>query len=229
MKTALPVLDSIQGQKRRFSSRLLKWFDRHRRNYPWRRSSEPYRVFIAEFMLQRTGASQTVPVYLAFTRKLPTLMRAAAASNRALAQLLSPLGRLGRLRQLRQALDIIDERFSGRIPDREELLLQIPGVGLYTARAVLVFAFGKPYGLFDPNIARVIGRVFDIHSKRRRAHTDPQMWEAVDHLAPRRRPKEFNWALLDFASLICSPRNPKCGECPMVSFCLYYQQLRNAA
>ncbi len=184
---------------------------------------------MAEFMLQRTGASQTVPVYRAFTRKLPTLRRAAAASDRHLASLLNPLGRTGRLRQLRLALDIVRERFNGRIPEREELLLQIPGVGLYTARAVLVFAFKKRYGLFDPNIARVIGRVFNIHSERPRSHTDPQMWAAVDHLAPRRRVKEFNWALLDFASSICVPRNPKCGECPMTSLCLYYQQLRLAA
>ncbi len=211
-----------------FASQLLKWFRRNRRAFPWRSTRDPYKVLIAEFMLQRTGALQTVPVYRAFARTFPSLKRARAASDRALAEILEPLGRTGRVHQLREALETIACEFGGKVPAEEEALLRIPGVGRYTARAVLTFAFGQRYGLFDPNIARVLKRAFGTKSLKNRPHTDPSMWKAVMRLLPQRKVKEFNWALLDLAVLVCKPRNPRCGECPVAQRCLFYRDQRAA-
>ena len=207
-----------------FASRLLEWFRTNRRAFPWRKTRNPYMVLMAEFMLQRTGALQTVPVYTAFGRAFPSVRKAGAASDRELAEILAPLGRTGRVRQLRKALDTIKGEFTGKIPTQEARLLRIPGVGRYTARAVLTFAFGRRYGLFDPNIARVLLRVFGTRSLKRRPHTDPMMWDAVNHLLPPRHVREFNWALLDLAALVCRPRKPQCEQCPVAPLCRYYRQ-----
>jgi len=218
-----------RADRNQFASRLLRWFGTNKRAYPWRETSSPYRVLMAEFMLQRTGAAQTVPVYREFTKRYPSLSRAALVPERRLASVLTPLGRTGRARHLRRALAILRSRFRLRVPDREELLLEIPSVGRYTARAVLVFAFERRLGLFDPNIARLLSRVFGIVSSRSRAHTDPAMWAAVDLLVPKRRAKEFNWALLDLGATVCLSRRPRCTECPMTSLCRYYHEITRAA
>jgi len=104
--------------------------------------------------------------------------------------------------------------------------MNIPGVGRYTARAVLVFAMGQHYGIFDPNVARLMERVFDIKSRLSRPHTDPEMWAAVDALVPKRSVREFNWALLDLASVVCQARKPKCLRCPMASLCAFNNRAR---
>ncbi len=228
MMTSTRASALISEKKSRFTSKLLRWFHDNRRKYPWRRTSDPYKVLMAEFMLQRTGASQTVPVYRAFVRHYPTVQSAAAASDDRLLSVLRPLGRIGRFRQLRLVLSAINERFAGRVPTKEKLLLQSPGIGPYTARALLVFALKKRYGLFDPSIARVLARVFHIKSTKVRPHTDPEMWAAVDLLVPRSHVREFNWALLDFGALVCLPRNPSCGKCPVSSICHYFQESRVA-
>jgi A/G-specific adenine glycosylase len=221
---------AISEEKRGlFGSKLLRWFAANRRFYPWRRTRNPYRVLMAEFMLQRTGATQTVPVYRAFARRFPTLSRAAAASERQLASVLAPLGRIGRARQLRMALNTLTGRFRRRVPEREDLLLQLSGVGRYTARAVLVFAYGKRLGLFDPNISRVISRVFDVRSRRSRPHMDIKMWKTAASLVPRRRVREFNWAMLDLGASVCRSKDPRCNVCPMTGLCRYYQRLKQAA
>lgn len=223
-----PLKPLPPGLKRRFTARLLRWFDQNRRQYPWRQTVDPYEVLMAEFMLQRTGAGQTVPVYLAFTKAFPSFAHAASASDRLLASVLAPLGRLGRIHQLRRAIDAISRVHHGRIPATEESLLRLPGVGRYTARAVLAFAYGKRAGLFDPNVARVTTRVFGVSSRRPRPHTDPLMWAFVDRLLPRRRVRDFNWALLDLGAKLCVSRAPRCSQCPLTSLCRYYRR-RQAA
>ncbi|QOJ35217.1 MAG: A/G-specific adenine glycosylase [Nitrospira sp.] len=177
---------------------------------------------MAEFMLQRTGAAQTVPVYLAFLERFPTLERAFSANDIDLQEILAPLGRAGRYKQLRQALKALVEDHDRLVPCDEKKLLELPGIGPYTARAILVFAFNKSYGLFDPNIGRVLSRAFGIKSKKSRPHTDKEMWIAVDRLVSKRKPKEFNWALLDLGRTVCTIREPKCGVCPMQSICNRY-------
>src|SRR5207249_2645731 len=135
------------GVERRFARRLLKWFKKHRRAYPWRETSDPYRVFVAEVMLQRTGAQQVLPVYREFIEQFPDLEGASAADEEAIRRTLRPLGRVERYKVFQKALTHLATAFQGRVPRSLDRLLEIPGVGPYTARAVLVFAYGRRLGL----------------------------------------------------------------------------------
>lgn len=207
-----------------FVRRLRAWHRAGRRRYPWRATRNPYRIFVAEFMLQRTGGQQVLPVYRRFVGRFPTLGSAVRAKPGELADILRPLGRTDRYRILARSLAFIASEFGGRFPRAVERLQRVPGVGPYTARAVACFGFGRRVGLFDPTIGRVLSRVFGISSDRSRPHTDRAMWQAVDGLSPTRGVREFNLALLDFGALVCRKRNPRCSVCSMREFCLYWQR-----
>lgn len=209
-----------------FIRRLLRWFKTHGRNYPWRHTRDPYRIFVAEFMLQRTGARQVVPVYQLFIKTFPCLQDASEAPPTTIRSILRPLGRVKRYKVLQMALRHLAEGPNVRFPSSLDRLLEIPGVGPYTARAILVFAHRRRHGLFDPNIYRVISRVFDLKSTKARPHADARMWAAVDDLIPKGRSREMNLALLDLASRICRTRKPLHEECPVRDVCAYYRRVR---
>jgi len=175
-------------------------------------------------MLQRTGAQQVVPVYLEFLAEFPTLNDAVDHDGEAMRSLLRPLGRTERHRVLRAALRYVAHALGGRFPTSLKRLLRIPGVGPYTARAILVFAHRRRLGLFDPNIYRIINRVFGTRSQKARPHTDPSMWRTADALMPRRRSREMNLALLDLGSTICRTRRPLHERCPLQTICAYYRR-----
>jgi len=215
--------------RRLFARRLLRWFRAHGRRYPWRETREPYRIFVAEFMLQRTGAQQVLPVYMQFVKRFPTLHDAAEADGKTLRGILWPLGRVERYKILRRALLYLAGELKGKLPSSLKKLLKIPGVGPYTGRAVLVFAHHRRLGLFDPNIYRVIGRVFGFVSTKQRPHTDSSMWRTVDDLMPKGRSREMNLALLDLASTICRTRRPIHEKCPMQDICAFYGRARSEA
>lgn len=207
-----------------FVRRLRRWFKANKRSYPWRETRDAYRLFIAEFMLQRTGGQQVVPVYEKFVARFPSLEDVANAREQELADILRPLGRTDRFRILAKALRHIRSKLGGRIPREPERLQEIPSIGPYTARAIACFGFGRRLGLFDPTVARVLDRIYGIRSNRSRPHTDQSMWATVDALLPRRRVREFNLALLDFGALVCRKRNPLCPRCPMNDFCIYWKR-----
>ncbi len=214
----------------RFRKLVRAYAVRGLRRFPWRSRTTPYRVLVSELMLQRTGAAQVARVYGTFLRRFPTLRRASRASAGELARVLRPLGRVARYRIVVRAFAHLVVERAGRVPNQLKDLLCIPAVGPYTARAVLCFAYGRPVGLIDPGIYRVLGRVFGITSDKNRFHTDPKLWQFVDRLVPRVEAREFNYALLDIAATLCLKRGPKCVECPLVSICLFAKgRLRVAA
>lgn len=174
---------------------------------------------MAEIMLQRTGSSQVLAVYNDFIRCYPSPNAVVSASEDQLAEDLHRLGRLNRAGLVRAAMERIVVDFGGDVPRSYDELIGLPGIGPYTARAVLCFAFGEPVGVLDPNVLRIIGRVFGLYSRRPRARTDPALWHAVDVLVSKKRPREFNWALLDLAVLVCRNRNPRPNICPLKDLC----------
>jgi A/G-specific adenine glycosylase len=216
-----------KGQ-RLFTRRLLRWFRSSGRHYPWRETTDPYKIFVAEFMLQRTGAQQVLPIYRKFVSTFPTLNEAAEADEARLREILRPLGRVERSKVLHRALAQLAGELKGRLPSSLRRLLKIPGVGPYTGRAILVFAHHRRLGLFDPNIYRVVGRIFGLKSTKKRPHTDASMWKTVDDLMPRQRSREMNLALLDLASIVCRTRKPLHDKCPMRDICAYYRRIREA-
>lgn len=201
-----------------FAALLLKWFKNNRRSFPWRDTKDPYQVLIAEIMLQRTKANQVVPVYLGFIREFPTILILKTATVREIQRHFVRLGLLWRANRVKQMAKDIVVRFEGKIPSDRDQLLSIPSIGDYVADAVLAFAFGKDVAVVDSNVCRVVGRVFGIDWKKE-ARRRPVFREIPDKLLPKGKAREFNWAIIDVASIVCLPKNPLCSRCPLSGIC----------
>jgi A/G-specific adenine glycosylase len=204
---------------------LLEWFRRHGRDYPWRKEMDPYRVLIAEIMLQRTKADQVMPVYQLFLRKFPDPRALADANSEEIEGVFAMLGLKWRARKVRELARVLTSQYNGRVPCSREELLSLPGVGEYVADAVLCFAYGMEVAVIDANVCRVIGRVFGV-KPRGEARRDSRFRQIARRLVPPKEARKFNWAILDFAAIICTPQNPKCDQCPLQGLCSFYRAER---
>jgi A/G-specific adenine glycosylase len=205
-----------------FQRRLLSWYARHGRDLPWRRTREPYRILVSEIMLQQTQVARVVPKYREFLRRYPTLRRLAAADLDEVRRVWHPLGYNIRPDRLHAIARETLARYGGRLPDDGEQLRRLPGVGRYTAGAMLSFAFGRDSALIDTNVRRVLGRVFLGAHRARRLRGDDAWWRLAESLVPRGRAYDFNQALMDFGATWCTPRRPRCPACPMRPLCATY-------
>ncbi|MEB3884087.1 A/G-specific adenine glycosylase [Lyngbya sp. CCY1209] len=203
-----------------FRERLLAWGEENRRDFPWRRTANPYRLLVAECLLQKTTASQVAPVYEELLERYPTVEDLAIADPDDLLELLRPLGLLKRAASLRSAARTVVEKYGGEVPDSEAELLNLPGVGLYAARSVLAHAFGKPVAVLDANVARILGRFFGLEGGRIKSR-EKALWQLADDIAPETNAGRWNLTLLDFGALTCTARKPKCPDCPLRERCRY--------
>lgn len=201
-----------------FREKITEWGRRNVRKYPWRETADPYRILLAEMLLQRTPPEQVLPVYLEFLRRYPDFESVCNAPEGEIETLLKPLGLRWRLRNIRKAAKHIVERFGGSVPENHEDLISIPGVGEYIASAVRIFAFGHAGVVLDANTVRVTGRFFGLRiddSSRRSKRFRDLLERAMD----RNCPKIFNWSLIDLGRLICRARYPGCESCPLTPEC----------
>lgn len=213
---------SSAGRTGRLRRRLLKWGDGHVRDYPWRRTRDPYAILVAEFMLHRTQAEQAAVVYERFMAAFPSLVAFATGDPEQIRELLYPLGLSWRIEGMMQALWLIHERHR-TVPTDEEVLRAVPGIGPYIAGAVRCFVLNEPLALVDTNTVRVTGRVFglDIRGEaRRRKEVIGQIAATCDP----DRPRDFYFAMIDLAHLICRSGEPACEVCPVLEVpCVYGQ------
>jgi A/G-specific adenine glycosylase len=209
-----------------FQRRLLAWYRRHGRDLPWRRTREPYRVLVSEIMLQQTQVERVLPKYRQFLSRYPTMKALAAAPVEDVRRLWYPLGYNIRPVRLHAIAREAMARYGGSLPDTAERLRRLPGVGRYTAGAILAFAHGQDVAIIDTNVRRVLGRVFLGPRRLRRLRGEKSMWDLADRLVPRGRAYDFNQALMDFGATWCTPRRPRCAPCPMRGFCATYPTLR---
>ena len=179
---------------------------------------------MAEIMLQRTRADQVEPVYSDFIKKFPNVWELNKATKEEIGEYFSRLGLLWRTKLVKRLAKELINRFKGEIPKERDALLSLPAVGEYIADAVLCFAYGRDIAVVDSNVCRVIGRVFGIIAKGE-ARRDHRFKTLAQEIVPSGRANEFNWAMIDFAALVCTSRNPKHDICPMQNFCHYYQRL----
>jgi A/G-specific adenine glycosylase len=200
--------------------RLLQWWKQNRREFPWRNTRDPYHLLVAEVLLHRTRATQVVNLFHGVLEAYPTVSELAAADPDQLQQLLQSAGLRWRVTLLWHAANEIVCRFGGRIPRARADLESIPGIGHYIASAVRCFAFGEADAIVDSNVVRVYGRVFDllITDGLRR---DRDFHKLAQSLVDPNHPREFNLALLDLADAVCTPRSPKCEQCPLLKHCAY--------
>jgi A/G-specific adenine glycosylase len=199
------------------------WFIRYSRDFPWRRSRDPYGVLIAELLLQRTRADLVPGMYGRFLDCYPDAGALAAADVEEVVELLRPLGFLHRSARLPALGRALVDRFDGQVPDSETELLTLPGVGRYVANAVLLLAFGKARPLLDPSVIRVLTRALGLTSTRARPREDPALWSALSGLVSRRDPVPVALGLIDLGAVVCVARRPRCGSCPLNPRCVAFQ------
>src|SRR6184192_200140 len=209
-----------------FTRKLLAWWARAARDLPWRKTRDPYRVLVSEFMLQQTQVSRVAEYYPRFLERFPDLETLAQARPRAVREAWDGLGYYARASNLHALARVVSRDHDGTLPDEPEELIKLPGVGRYTAGAVATFAYEKPVPAVDTNVARVIRRVFFAsrisHPASRVPHPASRMvWELARALVPRdgKRAWKFNQAVMELGALICVARKPRCPECPVRPVC----------
>jgi A/G-specific adenine glycosylase len=213
--------DISKEDRARFTRNLLRWAAQNYRPFEWRRETDPYRVLLAEILLQRTQTAQVASNLQAVVHSFPTVAELASASEFDIASAIRPFGLTKRARTLSVLGKTICSEFAGEVPSEVALLQSLPGVGRYVASAVGCFAFKQAVPVVDANVIRVLSRYFELASQKKRARDDPALWEFVATLVPKRRAREFNWGLLDLAGLVCKQRSPKCSFCPLVRQCAW--------
>jgi A/G-specific adenine glycosylase len=205
---------------------LLAWYDRERRDLPWRSAPgtrpDPYRVWLSEIMLQQTTVKAVIPYYKKFLARWPTVEALAASKREDVLAAWAGLGYYGRARNLHACARVVAERHGGRFPDKMERLMALPGIGPYTAAAIAAIAFGEHILPIDGNIERVITRLFAFSAPLPRAKSDLQ--RLAESLTPRDRPGDFAQALMDLGAAICTPRRPSCLVCPLARCCAAHAQ-----
>jgi len=201
----------------RLRSRLLAWYRRNRRALPWRRSRDPYRIWLSEVMLQQTTVQAVVPYYQRFLARFPTLASLAAAREEDVLALWSGLGYYHRARNLLRGSRHVVARHGGVFPKSLDAALAIPGVGLYTASAVLSIAHSQPLPVVDGNVRRVLARLFALRGPRWRK--DGPFYNLAQELLDRDAPGDFNQALMELGATVCTPKLPACPACPLERRC----------
>lgn len=212
-------------EKERFQEDLIRWFKVHGRTFPWRETDAPFKILVAEILLQKTNAEKVRPIYETIIKRYPSPLEMANSNLRELKKLIKPLGLSKRAKMTKELSVKILKRYSGRVPSDKTELLKLRGVGEYTANAVLCFAYSKEVPLVDVNVARVLRRVFSL-KKQKAPHADKALWEFARTLISEGRARDFNLALLDLASKVCESNNPKCNICPISRYCIFRARRR---
>jgi A/G-specific adenine glycosylase len=231
------VSQIVGDMNSKFQKRLLAWYRTHRRAMPWRGVRDPYRVWVSEVMLQQTRVAAVVDYYRRFVRRFPTLRSLARARESEVLKHWAGLGYYSRARNLHRAAKEILARHNGRFPREMEAALALPGVGRYTAAAVLSIAYGQPHAVLDGNVARVLARLDairgDVRQPRRwrqlQQHADAVLGASASGKGAQAMslgysPGEWNQAMMELGATVCTPRAPRCAECPVARWCQARQQ-----
>jgi A/G-specific adenine glycosylase len=209
--------------KRLLRRNLLRWYDKNKRDLPWRATKDPYRIWISEIMLQQTRVAAATGYYLRFLEKFPTLEALAVAPLDSVLAAWSGLGYYRRARMLHQAAQQITSELHGKFPRTVEGLRDLPGIGRYTAAAIGSIAFSAPAAVVDGNVERVLSRV------RGCSLPDGELWTLANDLLDPRRPGDFNQAMMELGAIVCLPREPACLICPIMSLCATRGKLESNA
>src|SRR5271163_1880417 len=207
-------------QLKNFQRRLLRWFRAHKRDLPWRASRDPYRIWIAEVMLQQTRIAAVMPYYERFLHRLPDVESLARAPLAEVLKLWSGLGYYSRARNLHRAAKEILLHHKGKFPGELDAALELPGIGRYTAAAVLSIAYDAPLGVLDGNVARVLARLLAVRGDLRQPHRWRLLAKTAQDWLACGSPGDWNQALMELGETICTPQNPRCSACPVSRSCL---------
>lgn len=203
----------------RFRKSLADWFRERARDLPWRRTGDPYRIWISEVMLQQTTVVAVVPYFEKFIARFPTVQDLAAANQDDVLRHWEGLGYYSRARNLHRAAQELVRQRGGRFPETVEELTSLPGIGRYTAGAILSFAFDRPAPILEANTLRLYSRLLNFDGNPRATHGQKLLWSFAAHLLPESGSGNLNQALMELGSLVCTPQNPDCEHCPVLKHC----------
>jgi A/G-specific adenine glycosylase len=203
-----------------FLTELLNWYERQAADLPWRSApTDPYRVWLAEIMLQQTRVQTVIPYYTRFLSAYPQVLALAAASLDDVLKLWEGLGYYSRARNLHKTARIIAAEYGGQFPQTAGELQQLPGIGRYTAGAIASIAFDQPVPVLDGNVIRVFSRLIDLPDDVRSSATQARLWQLAADWLPPERPGDYNQALMELGRQVCKPRRPDCEACPLRAHC----------
>lgn len=203
-----------------FTKTLIAWYLQHKRDLPWRHTTDPYFIWLSEIMLQQTRVAQGMPYFFAFTDAFPTVADLANASEENVLKLWQGLGYYSRARNLHKTAQIIAYERNGKFPDNYKGLIQLKGIGDYTAAAIASFSFNENVPVVDGNVFRVLSRYFDVETDIANTSAKKEFAALAFELMPKDSPAVFNQAMMEFGALQCVPKNPDCVICPLNTGCL---------
>jgi A/G-specific adenine glycosylase len=202
-----------------FRKQLLGWFRQYKRDLPWRRTKDPYRIWLSEIMLQQTRVAAVIPYYERFLERFPDIHALAAAPQEEVLRLWSGLGYYSRARNLQRAAQEIVAKHEGNFPRGEKDALALPGIGSYTAAAILSIAYGAKHAVLDGNVARVLARIFAVQGDLRDAKRWQSLQDSANALLDPKSPSDWNQAMMELGATLCTPQSPQCLLCPVTQFC----------
>ncbi len=200
-------------------SKLLTWYDGAKRDLPWRRTQDPYAIWLSEAMLQQTRVETVIDYWKRFLVRFPDVASLARADEEEVVAQWSGLGYYRRARQLHAAARVVVEEFDGEFPQDAKSLRELPGVGRYTAGAVASIAFGRAEPLVDGNVARVFCRFFELDGEPHSKELEKTLWELAEKWVSKKRPGDWNQALMELGATVCTSTSPRCTECPLRTGC----------
>jgi len=200
-------------------SKQLAWYDKTKRDLPWRNTNDPYSIWVSEVMLQQTQVKTVMPYYERWIKTLPTIDKLANAPEQKILKLWEGLGYYSRAKNLKKSAKIIYKEMNGKLPHTVKNLQNLPGIGRYTAGAISSIAFGLKAPVLDGNVKRVLSRLFCINKNGTTSAFENCLWEKAEALLPVRRPGDFNQALMELGATVCIPGSPICQQCPLRTTC----------
>ncbi|MBW2506687.1 MAG: A/G-specific adenine glycosylase [Deltaproteobacteria bacterium] len=200
-------------------NRILAWFQKNGRDLPWRKTYDPYQVWISEIMLQQTQMDRAVDYFNSWMRRFSDIESIAVASEEEVLKLWEGLGYYARARNIMKSARVLQDKFNGLLPADYDLLLSLPGIGKYTAAAIMSIAFNSDYPLVDANIERIFARLFNLKKPVKEKETQAFIWQKAGELLPHGKARLFNQAMMELGALVCIAKNPRCKICPISKNC----------
>jgi A/G-specific adenine glycosylase len=199
--------------------RLIRWYHRQGRDLPWRKTRDPYKIWVSEVMLQQTQVTSVIPYYERFLAAFPSVASLAKVSLKKVLKLWEGAGYYARARNLHKAAQMVMKELDGKIPSDPDLLRTLPGIGRSTAGAIASLAFGRRAPILDGNVKRVLCRLFGVQEDPRKPAVERQLWKLSEACLPDRHIDHFNQAMMDLGATVCTPAKPSCLLCPVREFC----------
>lgn len=206
-----------------FSNNLLQWFNEYKRDLPWKKTNDAYKIWLSEIILQQTRVNQGLPYYLKFVEKFPTVHKLANADIDEVLKLWEGLGYYSRARNLHHTAKVVSKVFKGKFPETIDEIKKLKGIGPYTAAAILSFAFNKPYPAIDGNAYRITSRYLGIINAIDETSTKKEIETWLNKIISKDRPGDFNQAMMDLGSSVCTPKKPLCNDCPLNKNCVAFK------